>query len=60
MCKEHQVSISSPFEALAVPVIFFIKCEVFFFLFFLFFFSCVKKINDNNENFLPTTDAFNY
>ena len=41
MCKEHQVSISSPFEALAVPVIFFIKYEVF-----LFFFSCVKKIND--------------
>ena len=25
MCKEHQVSISSPFEALAVPVIFFYK-----------------------------------
>ena len=40
MCKEHQVSISSPFEAIAVPVIFFIKCEVFL------FFSCVKKIND--------------
>ena len=38
MCKEHQVSISSPFEALAVPVIFFIKCEVFFF--FFFFFMC--------------------
>ena len=42
MCKEHQVSISSPLEALAVPVIFFIKCEAFF----VVFFSCVKKIND--------------
>ena len=48
MWKEHQVSISSPFEALAVPVCFFvfflINCEVFFFLF-----SCVKKINDKNK-----------
>ena len=39
MWNEHQVIISSPFEALAVSVFFFlIKCE--------FFFSCVKKIND--------------
>ena len=46
MWKEHQVSIFSPFEALAVPVFFFlIKCEVF--LFFLF--SCVKEINDKNK-----------
>ena len=43
MCKEHQVSISSPFEALAVPVIFIIKCEVFF---FVFFFHVLKKRND--------------
>ena len=54
MWKEHQVSISSLFEALAVPVFF------FFFLSGEFFFSsCVKKINDKiNKNFLPTT--FNY
>ena len=51
MWKEHQVSISSPFEALAVPVFFFflIKCEVFFFVFFYFLFSCVKEINDKNK-----------
>ena len=42
MWKEHQVSIFSPFEALAVPVFFFlffflIKCECFF---SFFFFMC--------------------
>ena len=44
------MSISSPFEALAVPVFFFflIKCEVFCVLFFLF--SCVKEINDKNKS----------
>ena len=45
MWKEHQVSISSPYEALAVPVFFFF----FFFnkggMFFCFFFH-VLKIND--------------
>ena len=49
MWKEHQVNISSPFEALAVPVFFFfflIKCEVFL---FCFSFSCVKEINDKNK-----------
>ena len=51
MWKEHQVSICSPFEALAVPVFFFfffflIKCEVFL---FCFLFSCVKEINDKNK-----------
>ena len=46
MCKEHQVSISSPFEALAVPVIFFLLSVKFFFFFLFVFFSCVKKIND--------------
>ena len=38
------MSISSPFEALAVPAFFLIKCEVFF-----CFFSCVKEINDKNK-----------
>ena len=49
MWKEHQVSISSPFEALAVHVIFFFfnKLRSFFVLFFLF--SFVKEINDKNE-----------
>ena len=46
------MSISSPFEALAVPVFFFfffgfvfIKCEVFCF----FLISCGKEINDKNK-----------
>ena len=50
MWKEYQVSISSPIEALAVPVFFFyfflIKCDVFL---FCFLFSCVKEINDKNK-----------